>query len=90
MPRSVTTSSHCQGALPVTQAVPSIMLSKTTVSPEARSPSNAVCCRPVRLYRGVSAMSAGNSTGWSCRLTVISSPSSRSARSTCSGANPGP
>ena len=89
MPRSVTTSSHCHGALPVTQAVPSIMLSKTTVSPDARSPANAVCCRPVRLYRGVSAMSAREQ-----HRVVVQADRDRSRRAaarparTCSGAKP--
>ncbi len=63
IPRSVTTSSHCQGVFPVTYAVPSIMLSNTAVRPDAARPANAVCWRPVRLYGGVSAMSAGNRTG---------------------------
>jgi hypothetical protein len=39
MPRSVMMSSQRQGAWPVTQAVPSIMLSNTTVSPDAASPA---------------------------------------------------
>ncbi len=39
MPRSVMMSFHRHGALPVTQAVPSIMLSKTTVRPEASRPA---------------------------------------------------
>ncbi len=49
MPRSVMMSAHRHGALPVTQAVPSIMLSKTTVMPEAASPAYPACWRPVRL-----------------------------------------
>ena len=35
----------------------------TAVRPDAARPANAVCWRPVRLYDGVSAMSAGNRTG---------------------------
>ena len=39
MPRSVMMSSHRHGAFPVTQAVPSIMLSNTTVMPDAARPA---------------------------------------------------
>ena len=49
IPRSVMMSSHRHGAFPVTQAVPSIMLSNTTVIPDAARPAYAACCRPVRL-----------------------------------------
>ena len=39
MPRSVMMSFQRHGAFPVTQAVPSIMLSNTTVIPDAASPA---------------------------------------------------
>ena len=42
-------SFHRHGAFPVTQAVPSIMLSNTTVMPDAARPAYAACWRPVRL-----------------------------------------
>ena len=89
MPRSVMMSSHFHGAVPVTQPVPSIMLSKTAVSDEPASPANAVCWRPVRLIAGVCAMSAGKRTGWSCSEMIVESDSSRLTRALCSAVRPG-